>query len=77
MRLLKPGGLLAMVLPSYFLDNQSKHVRKIIADEGGNLLAAYRLPDDMFDDAKVTVDVVFLVKEKPTCALVEFGKHSG
>ena len=62
MRLLKPGGLLAMVLPAYFLDNRASHVREIIVREGGGLLAAYRLPDDLFQDAKVTVDLVFLKK---------------
>ena len=62
MRLLKPDGLLAMVLPRYFLDASEKHVRHIIAREGGSLLEAYRLPDDLFSDAKVTVDVVILQK---------------
>lgn len=62
MRLLKPEGLLAMVLPRYFLDASEKHVRHIIAKEGGSLVEAYRLPDDLFLDAKVTVDVVILQK---------------
>lgn len=62
MRLLKENGVLAMILPRYFLDNQKKHVRQIIANEGGSLLLAYRLPDHLFSDAKVTVDVVFLKK---------------
>ncbi|MEO8963804.1 MAG: Eco57I restriction-modification methylase domain-containing protein [Gammaproteobacteria bacterium] len=62
MRLLEAGGILAMVLPRYFMDSSKKHVRQIIADEGGSLVAAYRLPDDLFDDAKVTVDVVILRK---------------
>ncbi|NNM59976.1 MAG: N-6 DNA methylase [Legionellales bacterium] len=62
MRLLKPDGFLAMVLPRYFLDAPEKHVRHIIAKEGGSLVEAYRLPDDLFDDAKVTVDVVILQK---------------
>jgi type I restriction-modification system DNA methylase subunit len=64
MRLLNEGGILAMVLPQYFLDNESKHVRDIIENEGGELIAAYRLPDDLFSDAKVTVDIVFLRKGK-------------
>jgi type I restriction-modification system DNA methylase subunit len=62
MRLLKDGGILAMVLPSYFLDNDSKHVRHVIAREGGEMIAAYRLPDNLFKNAKVTVDIVFLRK---------------
>ncbi|MCE3238748.1 MAG: hypothetical protein K0R24_1729 [Gammaproteobacteria bacterium] len=64
MRLLKEGGILAMVLPSYFMDNITKHVRGIIHQEGGSLITAYRLPDDLFDNAKVTVDIVFLTKGK-------------
>lgn len=64
MRILAPGGILAMVLPRYFLDNRKNHAREIIHQEGGSLLAAYRLPDNLFADAKVTVDVVFLIKEK-------------
>ena len=64
MRLLKKGGVLAMVLPRYFLDNRRDHARDIIYKEGGSLLAAYRLPDNLFADAKVTVDIVFLTKEK-------------
>jgi hypothetical protein len=64
MRLLKPEGFLAMVLPSYFLDNGRDHVRHIIDKEGGSLLAAYRLPEDLFCDAKVTIDIVFLKKGK-------------
>jgi predicted RNA methylase len=62
MRLLKDGGILAMVLPSYFMDNGRDHAREIIANEGGYLLDAFRLPDDCFDSAKVTVDLVFLRK---------------
>lgn len=61
-RLLKVGGLLAMVLPSFFLDNKTKHVRDIVAREGGKLMAAFRLPSDCFDDAKVTVDLVVIKK---------------
>ncbi|MBN9344388.1 MAG: hypothetical protein BGO76_08505 [Caedibacter sp. 38-128] len=62
MRLLKEGGILAMVLPSFFLDNIRDHVRYIIHREGGSLLAAYRLPDDIFSGAKITIDIVFLTK---------------
>lgn len=66
MRLLKPNGLLAMVLPRYFLDASYKHVRNSIAEEGGTLVAAFRLPDNLFSDAKVTVDIVFLQKTTGT-----------
>lgn len=62
MRLLKKDGILAMVLPSYFLDNRVKHTRDIIKKEGGNLIDAYRLPDNLFQGAKITIDIVFLKK---------------
>lgn len=62
MRLLKQGGILAMVLPSYFLDNTTNHARNIIKKDGGNLIDAYRLPDDLFQGAKVTIDIIFLIK---------------
>lgn len=64
MRLLAQGGILAMVLPCYFLDNIKHHARDIIANDGGQLLAAYRLPEDCFYNAKITVDIVFMTKGK-------------
>ena len=51
-----------MVLPQFFLDNVKDHARNIIAASGVNLLAAYRLPDNLFAGAKITVDIVFLQK---------------
>lgn len=75
MRLLAPGGVLAMVLPRYFLDNRRDHARDIIHKEGGSLLAAYRLPDNLFMDAKVTVDVVFLIKEARDTDWICFDKQ--
>ena len=48
MRMLNPNGILAMVLPSYFMDNVREHARDIIAQDGGRLIAAFRLPDDLF-----------------------------
>lgn len=62
MRLLQQNGVMAVILPRYFLDAHTKHVRKIIAKEGGSLIAAYRLPDNLFENAKVTIDIVFLRK---------------
>ena len=56
-RLLKENGLLVMLAPYHILDNPKRHLRKQIA-EVAELIAAYRLPDNLFEDAKVTVDVV-------------------
>jgi type I restriction-modification system DNA methylase subunit len=57
MRLLRDNGLCVMVVPSYCLDSSSSHARDIIAKEA-ELVCAYRLPDSLFSDAKVTVDIV-------------------
>lgn len=61
-RMLKDQGIIAMVLPQFFLDNIKDHARDIISDAGVNLIAAYRLPDNLFANAQVTVDIVFLQK---------------
>ena len=61
-RLLKKNGIIAMVLPQFFLDNVRDHARDIIAASGVNMLSAYRLPDNLFANAKITVDIVFLQK---------------
>ncbi len=71
MRLLKPNGVLAMILPRYFMDNSRKHVRALIKAEGGSLIAAYRLPDSLFDDATVTIDIVFLRKNTGSVDWIE------
>ena len=63
-RLLRKNGILAFVINSYFMDNVGEHVRDIIEEEGGSLLVAYRLPETLFRDAKVTVDIVIIVKER-------------
>ncbi len=60
--LLKEGGILAMVVPQYCLDNRTQHARWLARDMHARLHAAYRFPDNCFQDAKVTVDVVFFQK---------------
>ena len=63
-RMLKDKGVIAMVLPNFFLDNAKDHARNFIYDAEVDLISAYRLPDDLFANAKVTVDIVFLQKAK-------------
>ena len=63
-RLLKKNGVLAFVINSYFMDNSFDHVRDVITQDGGSLLAAYRLPDNVFQNAKVTTDIIFITKNK-------------
>ena len=70
-RLLKRNGIIAMVLPQFFLDNIQDHARAIIAADGVNMIAAYRLPDNLFINAKITVDIVFLHKAIPNIAWQE------
>jgi predicted RNA methylase len=61
-RLLKKGGILAFVVNQYVLDMIRGHIRDVIAKEGASLLAAYRLPDNIFTGARVTTDVIFITK---------------
>lgn len=69
LRMLKVGGYLAMILPSYFLDNAKAHTRDIVAADGGQLVASWRFPSDMFDNAKVTIDCVIIQRtDKPVSA---------
>ncbi|MBY0380091.1 MAG: SAM-dependent methyltransferase [Burkholderiales bacterium] len=60
-RLLKDDGLLAFVMPSFCMDIPSKHVRDIV-DKEAVLIDAIRLPDNLFSNAKVTVDILFFRK---------------
>jgi predicted RNA methylase len=69
-KLLKDNGILAMILPSFFMDNVRDHARKIIKNLGGYLITAFRLPDNLFADAKITVDIVFLGKQPTSHAWI-------
>ena len=60
-KLLKEGGILAFVVPSYCLDNLKGHARNML-NRHARLISSFRLPDNMFDNAKVTVDIVFFQK---------------
>lgn len=61
MRLLKDNGILAFVLPAYFMDIPRGSTRKIIDNEAV-LIDAVRLPDNLFEQAKVTVDIIIVRK---------------
>lgn len=60
-RLLKDDGILAFVMPSFFMDIPKGHTRQIIDNEAV-LIDAVRLPDNLFSHATVTVDIVFIRK---------------
>jgi len=80
-KILKDNGIIAMVVPQFFLDNIKDHARDIINNNGVNMLAAYRLPDNLFANAKVTVDIVFLQKAETdikwlTTKNITVGRHT-
>lgn len=62
---LKDGGVMAMVVPSGFMDGKStygKDIEKIA--EKGELLEAWRLPNGTFDSTDVGTDIVVFRKGK-------------
>ncbi|ACT52108.1 N-6 DNA methylase (plasmid) [Methylovorus glucosotrophus SIP3-4] len=61
---IKPGGLIAMVVSSYFMDGQDTKAREFIAGKA-HLVGAIRLPHSTFKQnalTEVTTDIVFLRK---------------
>ena len=54
-RLLKDDGLLAFVMPSFFMDKPKGHTRHIVDNEAV-IIDVVRLPDNLFKQASVTVD---------------------
>jgi N12 class adenine-specific DNA methylase len=64
---LRPGGILAMVITSRFLDGADGKARKYIADRA-DLIGAIRLPNTAFlanAGTEVTTDIIFLRKREP------------
>lgn len=64
---LRPGGVLAMVITSRFLDGTDAKARQYIADRA-DLLGAIRLPNTAFlanAGTEVTTDIIFLRKRLP------------
>lgn len=59
--LLRPGGVVAFVVTSNFLDGNDERARRYIADKAV-LLGAVRLPNNTFSDTSVTTDIVFFHK---------------
>ena len=59
--LLKDNGILVFVLPSYFMDIPGRNTRAIINNEAV-LIDAVRLPENLFEQATVTVDILFFRK---------------
>lgn len=61
MRLLNDNGLLALVVPSFYMDIPRKNTRHIIDNESV-VIDVLRLPDNLFTQATVTVDIIFIRK---------------
>lgn len=61
---IRPGGLMAMVVSSYFLDGLDDKARSFVADKS-HFLGAIRLPNNTFKQnalTEVTTDIIFLQK---------------
>lgn len=61
MRLLKDDGILAFVLPSFYMDIPRSNTRHIIDNESV-VIDVLRLPENLFEQATVTVDIIFVRK---------------
>lgn len=61
MRLLKDDGILAFVLPSFYMDIPRSNTRHIIDGESV-VIDVLRLPENLFDQATITVDIIFIRK---------------
>ena len=61
MRLLKDDGILAFVLPSFYMDIPRSNTRHIIDNESV-VIDVLRLPENLFDQATITVDILFIRK---------------
>lgn len=61
MRLLSDNGILAFVLPSFYMDIPRSNTRHIINGESV-VIDVIRLPENLFEQATVTVDILLLRK---------------
>jgi len=64
--MLKPGGIMAMIVPTSIMDNQLNQWRGEV-NKKGEFLGAIRVPTGAFKhaDAAVTTDIVFFKKRPP------------
>lgn len=62
MDLLNEQGTLAFIIPSSFLNNGRSFAKEQIVANGGELVAAYRLPEGMFEDTTIGTDIVIIKK---------------
>lgn len=55
-------GALVFIVPSSFLNNGRSFAKEQIVANGGELVAAYRLPEGMFEDTTIGTDIVVIKK---------------
>ena len=60
-RLLKDDGIMALVMPSFYMDIPRANTRHIVDNESV-VIDVVRLPDNLFQQATVTVDIIFIRK---------------
>jgi hypothetical protein len=60
--LLNEQGTLIFIIPSSFLNNGRSFAKEQIVANGGELVAAYRLPEGMFEDTTIGTDIVVIKK---------------
>lgn len=59
--LLRPGGVMAVIVSKYFMDKADDHVRKLVSTKA-NLVGAVRLPEDAFPGTRTVADMLFFQK---------------
>lgn len=59
--LLRPGGVMAVIVSKFFMDKADNHVRKLTAQKA-NLVGAVRLPENAFPGTRTTADILFFQK---------------
>lgn len=60
--LLEDGGVLSFIVPSSFLSTTRSYAKEQIASSGGELIAAYRLPEGVFEDTTIGTDIIVIRK---------------
>lgn len=61
LEMLKDKGIMAFVTTSYVLDSKDDKARKLMSEQG-QFLGAFRLPNNTFNSASVTTDIIFMQK---------------
>lgn len=69
---LKQGGIMSVITSSGTMDKQDPAIRRMIMDQA-NLVAAYRLPVQSFEDQKATVTTdILILQKRPKGTLADY-----